>query len=75
MPAEGRSTGIRRRSSGVQGTGERKTHVYRLLGTAGSGLLGGGPGQGGYLDPEGIAVVEGCVAIAAGSRGCVMRKG
>lgn len=31
----------------------------RLLGSAGSGRLGGGPGQGGYLDPEGI-VLEGC---------------
>jgi hypothetical protein len=32
------------------------THA-RLLGRAGNGRLGGGPGQGGYLDPEGIVVV------------------
>lgn len=31
-------------------------HEDRLLGSAGSGRLGGGPGQGGYLDPEGIVV-------------------
>lgn len=31
--------------------------VYCLLGRAGRGLFGGGPGQGGYFDPEGILLV------------------
>lgn len=29
---------------------------YVLFGSAGRGLFGGGPGQGGYLEPEGIVV-------------------
>jgi hypothetical protein len=35
----------------------------RRFGSAGKGLDGGGPGQGGYFDPEGIVVeVEGDVS-------------
>lgn len=30
--------------------------VYLLFGSAGRGLFGGGPGQGGYLEPEGIVI-------------------
>ena len=31
--------------------------VYCLFGRAGRGLFGGGPGQGGYFEPEGILIV------------------
>lgn len=31
--------------------------VYCLLGSAGRGLFGGGPGQGGYFEPEGMVIV------------------
>jgi len=31
-----------------------RPHECLLLGIAGRGLLGGGPGQGGYLEPAGI---------------------
>ncbi len=34
------------------------TYKVYFLGSAGSGLLGGGPGQGGYLEPAGIVMVE-----------------
>lgn len=42
--------------------------VYLLLGSAGRGLLGGGPGQGGNLEPEGIvrAVVVRILAVRTG---------
>jgi len=31
--------------------------LHCLFGRAGSGLFGGGPGQGGYFEPEGIVIV------------------
>lgn len=31
--------------------------VYIFLGRAGRGRFGGGPGQGGYFEPEGIVIV------------------
>lgn len=34
----------------------RSIDQTRRFGSAGSGRLGGGPGQGGYLDPEGIVL-------------------
>lgn len=36
------------------GAGAREPVFYLLFGSAGRGLFGGGPGQGGYLEPEGI---------------------
>jgi len=41
--------------------------VYCLLGRAGRGLFGGGPGQGGYFEPEGILIVV-VVRLCLGGR-------
>lgn len=38
-------------------------HRVLYLGKAGRGRLGGGPGQGGYLDPAGIVVVVVVVVV------------
>ena len=42
--------------------------LYRLLGRAGRGLLGGGPGQGGYFEPEGIVLVVAVVIVPSNVR-------
>lgn len=38
---------------------------YNFFGRAGRGLFGGGPGQGGYFEPEGIVLVLCVVAVVA----------
>ena len=55
------------------------------LGSAGRGRFGGGPGQGGYLDPAGMVVVDVIyrrddweddeARIAIQLRGCVLARG
>lgn len=44
---------------------QARSLFYRLLGRAGRGRFGGGPGQGGYFEPVGI-VLEGILAVLIG---------